>query len=423
MQSQYNRVHMRQSQLFTKIRKETPKGEVSKNADLLVRAGFVYKEIAGVYSYLPLGLRVLNNVADIIREEMNAIGGQEVHLTVLQEEALWKKSGRWDDTVVDDWFKTELKNGNKLGLAFTHEEPLARLLKDHVSSYKDLPFFVYQIQTKFRNELRAKSGLMRGREFLMKDMYSFTTGSEETDKLHDKAKNAYMNIFRRVGLGDRTFLTASYGGSFSKYSYEFQTLSDAGEDTIHYSEKENIAVNKDDYTPELLKDFGLENITFKEGKSIEVGDIYKLGTKFSEPIGLTYKNETGENIPVDMGSYGIGVSRLMGTIVEVLSDEKGMVWPEAVAPYRIHLVELSNGNAKVKEHADEIYQGLRDHGIEVLYDDRDVRSGEKLGGADLMGLPLRAVISERTMEEGKIEVTERKNGTTRMISEAEFYTV
>lgn len=414
---------MRQSQLFTKTRKETPKGEISKNADLLVRAGFVYKEMAGVYSYLPLGLRVLNNVEKIIREEMDAIGGQEVHLTVLQEEELWKKSGRWDDTVVDDWFKTELKNGNKLGLAFTHEEPLARMLKDHISSYKDLPFFAYQIQTKFRNELRAKSGIMRGREFLMKDMYSFTTGQEETDKLHDQVKGAYMNIFRRVGLGDRTFLTASYGGSFSKYSYEFQTLSDAGEDTIHYSEKENIAVNDDDFTPELLKDFELEDITFKKGKSIEVGDIYKLGTKFSEPIGLTYKNDVGENVPVDMGSYGIGVSRLMGTIVEVLSDEKGMVWPESVAPYRVHLIELSNGNAKVKEYADEIYQGLKDHGIEVLYDDRDVRSGDKLGGSDLIGIPLRAVISERNMSEGKIEVTERKSGSTRMLDEAEFYTI
>lgn len=414
---------MKQSQLFTKTRREAPKGEVAKNAELLIRAGYIHKEMAGVYSYLPLGLRVLNKISNIIREEMNAIGGQEVHLTVLQEKELWQKTGRWDDEVVDDWFKTKLKNGNELGLAFTHEEALANILKDHVNSYKDLPLFIYQIQTKFRNELRAKSGIMRGREFPMKDMYSFMESKEDTDKFHEKAQKAYLNVFNRVGIGDRTFLTVSSGGSFSKYSHEFQTLSDAGEDTIHYSKEKNIAVNDDDFSPEILKDFDLEDVKFEKGKSIEVGDIYKLGTKFSSAIGLKYQNKDGKNVDVDMGSYGIGTSRLMGTIVETLADDKGIVWPETIAPFRVHLVEISKGDSKVKEYAEELYQGLLDHGVEVLFDDRDIRAGEKFKDADLIGIPYRAVISEKTMSEGKIEVTTRMTGTTKMIDEAEFYNI
>jgi len=323
---------MRQSQLFTKARKESPKDEVSKNAQLLIRAGYINKEMAGVYSYLPLGLKVLHNIANIIREEMDAIGGQEVFLTTLQDPEAWKKSGRWSDEVVDDWFKTKLKNGNELSLAFTHEEPLTKLMTDHINSYKNLPVFVYQIQTKFRNELRSKSGLMRGREFLMKDMYSFMRSQEDTEAFHEKATVAYMNIFNRVGLGDRTFITHSNGGSFSKYSYEFQTLSDAGEDVIHLSREHSIAINDDDYSPELLKDFNLEGIEFENAKSTEVGDIYKLGTRFSEALGLTFKNEEGKEEFVNMGSYGMGVSRVMGTVVEVLSDERGIVWPREIAP-------------------------------------------------------------------------------------------
>lgn len=405
---------MRQSQLFTKARKESPKDEVSKNAQLLIRAGYVNKEMAGVYSYLPLGLRVLNKIKNIIREEMNTIGGQEIFLTTLQESNVWEKTGRWDDKVVDDWFKTKLKNDNELGLAFTHEEPLAKLMTNHINSYKDLPVFVYQMQTKFRNELRAKSGLMRGREFSMKDMYSFMRSQEETEEFHEKAKIAYMNIYNRVGIGDRTFVTVSNGGSFSKYSYEFQTLSEAGEDVIHLSRENNIAVNDDDYSDELLKDFNLEGIKFEKAKSIEVGDIYKLGTKYSEAFGLNFKNEEGKEEPVNMGSYGIGISRLMGTIVEVLSDDKGIVWPREVAPYTVHLLKLGDN-----EYADELYKKLIDSGVEVLYDDRDVNAGEKFALSDLLGLPYRVIVGRETSKDS-IELVERGSGEESKISEEEL---
>lgn len=408
---------MRQSQLFTKARKEPPKDEVSKNAQLLIRAGYVNKEMAGVYSYLPLGLRVLNKIKNIIREEMNAIGGQEIFLTSLQESDIWKKTGRWDDEVVDDWFKTKLKNDQDLGLAFTHEEPLAKLMTNHINSYKDLPVFVYQIQTKFRNELRSKSGLMRGREFPMKDMYSFMRNQEDTEEFHEKAKVAYMNIFKRAGIGDRTYVTVSNGGSFSKYSYEFQTLSDAGEDVIHLSRENNIAVNDDDYSDELLKDFNLEGMEFEKAKSIEVGDIYKLGTKYSEAFGLMFKNEKGKEEPVNMGSYGIGVSRLMGTIVEVLSDDKGIVWPREVAPYTIHLLKLGDN-----EYADELYNKLTEAGVEVLYDDRDVSAGEKFALSDLLGLPFRVIAGKETSRDS-IELVERGSGEERRISEEDLLTI
>ncbi len=405
---------MRQSQLFTKARKESPKDEVSKNAQLLIRAGYINKEMAGVYSYLPLGLKVLHNIANIIREEMDAIGGQEVFLTTLQDPEAWKKSGRWSDEVVDDWFKTKLKNGNELSLAFTHEEPLTKLMTDHINSYKNLPVFVYQIQTKFRNELRSKSGLMRGREFLMKDMYSFMRSQEDTEAFHEKATAAYMNIFNRVGLGDRTFITHSNGGSFSKYSYEFQTLSDAGEDVIHLSREHSIAINDDDYSPELLKDFNLEGIEFEKAKSTEVGDIYKLGTRFSEALGLTFKNEEGKEEFVNMGSYGMGVSRVMGTVVEVLSDERGIVWPREIAPYTVHLLKLGDN-----EYANELYKKLIDAGIEVLYDDRNVSAGEKFVLSDLLGLPFRVIVG-REARKDLIELVERGSGEVRKISEKEL---
>jgi len=415
---------MRQSNLFTKTRKEAPKGEVSKNAQLLIRAGYVHKEMAGVYSLLPLGLKVMDKICNIIREEMDAVGGNEVHMTVLQDPVPWEKSGRWDDEVVDDWFKTDLKGGGILGLGFTHEEPLTKLLNNHINSYKDLPVFPYQIQTKFRNELRAKSGMMRGREFLMKDLYSFTLNEEETDKFHEKIKPAYMNVFNRVGIGDRTFMTISSGGSFSKYSTEFQTLSDAGEDTILISDSENkedkIAINKADYNKELIKDFGLEGVAFDEAKAIEVGDIYKLGTKYSEAIGLTYKDTDGKEHPVNMGSYGIGVGRLMGTIVESLSDDKGIVWPKSVAPFQVHLVSLLV-NTDLEEEADKLYEKLKNAGIEVLYDDRDTGAGQKFTDSDLIGIPYRVVISQKTVKEGKLELKERSEAKEEMITEEELF--
>lgn len=400
---------MRQSHLFTKTLKDTPKDEVSKNAELLIRAGFIHKEMAGVYDYLPLGLIVLNKINNIIREEMNAIGGQEVFLTSLQEKTVWEKSNRWSDDVVDNWFRTHLKNGTELGLGFTHEEPLAALMKNHVKSYKDLPRYVYQIQTKFRNEMRAKSGIMRCREFLMKDMYSFNRSEEDLNKFYEEAKEAYVRIFDRCGLGDITYVTFASGGTFSKYSHEFQTLSEAGEDIIYVDEVKKIAVNKEVLNDEVLADLGLDRSKLVEKKAIEVGNIFKQKTKFSEPLGLKFTDEDGKENPVIMGAYGIGPGRVMGTIVEVHNDANGIIWPESVAPYQIHLISLCKTEEDIKK-AEDLYNKLVSEGKEVLYDDRDVSAGQKFSESDLIGIPTRYVVSPKTLAENSIEVKDRKSG-------------
>lgn len=402
---------MRQSKLFTKTRREAPKDEVSKNAQLLIRAGYVHKEMAGVYDLLPLGLRTFNKVVGIIREEMNKIGGAEMEMSALQEKNVWEKTGRWSDEAVDSWFKTALKSGSELGLGFTHEEPLTNLMRDHVSSYKDLPVYPYQFQTKFRNETRAKSGLMRTREFVMKDLYSFSKDQAEHDKFYNACADAYARVFERVGLGSRTYKTFASGGSFSKYSHEFQTVCDAGEDIIYVSKNKNIAINKEVYTDEVLSDLGLNKDELVEEKAIEVGNIFSLGTRFSDALGLSYKDESGAQIPVMMGSYGIGPARLMATVAEILSDDKGLVWPEAVAPFRVHLVSLG-AEPQVIEEAEELYRELTEAGVEVLYDDRDLRAGEKFADSDLIGIPLRIVVSEKTVTAGKHEVVERASGST-----------
>jgi prolyl-tRNA synthetase len=402
---------MKQSQLFTKTRKEAPKDEVSRNAELLIRAGFVYKEMAGVYAFLPLGLRVLNKIINIIREEMNAIGGQELSLPALQEKELWEKTDRWDDTKVDAWFKTKLKNDTELGLGFTHEEPLTQLMREHVSSFRDLPFSAYQFQTKFRNETRAKSGLMRTREFIMKDLYSFSKDKSEHEDFYEKAKQAYINIFRRLGIGDVTYLTFASGGVFSQFSHEFQTLTDSGEDVIYVDEEKKIAVNKEVYTDEVLASLGLDKSTLKECKAVETGNIFTLGTRFSEALGLTYKNDKGETVPVFMGSYGIGPARSMGTIVELFSDEKGIVWPVSIAPFRVHLLTLGE-DENIKSLGEEVYKTLEANGIEVLFDDRDVRAGEKFADSDLIGIPTRVIVGSKTLESKMFEIKDRATGET-----------
>ncbi len=398
---------MKQSELFTKTRREAPKDEVAKNAQLLIRAGFIHKEMAGVYSYLPLGLRVLNKIVNVIREEMNSIGGQEILLTALQNKELWQTSDRWDDEKLDIWFKTSLKNGGELGLGFTHEEPLTALMKDHIRSFRDLPKAVYQFQTKFRNEPRAKSGLMRGREFLMKDLYSFNTDEKSHAEFYEKAKQAYIRIFDRLGIGNETFVTFASGGSFSKYSHEFQTITDAGEDTIYVHDGKRIAVNREVLNDEVLKDLGLLRSDLSEKKAVEVGNIFNLGTRFSEALGLHYKDEEGKSKPVVMGSYGIGPGRVMGTIVELCADDKGLVWPEAIAPFAMHLVALFDESGKVKKAADDLYDKLTKNGIEVLYDDRECSAGEKFGDADLIGIPRRVVVSEKTLEKDAVEIKDR----------------
>lgn len=411
---------MRQSTLFTKTRKEAPKDEEAKNAELLIRAGFVHKEMAGVYSYLPLGLRVLRRIEQVVREEMDAIGGQEIVMTALQDKELWARTDRWDDKKVDNWFKTALKSGGETGLAITHEEPLTRIMTDHISSYRDLPVFAYQFQNKFRNEMRAKSGVMRGREFLMKDLYSFAATDEQHEAQYAAAREAYKRIFERLGIGDRTFITFASGGVFSDFSEEFQTLSDAGEDLIYLDEETGVAVNKEVLTEETLEKLGLSRESLVEKKAIEAGNIFHLGTRFSETLGLTYTNADGSKKPVIMGSYGIGISRMLGILVETLSDEKGMVWPESVAPFLVHLVPVVSNDETVMAYADALYADLQKAGVSVLLDDRDLRAGEKLADADLIGIPARVVIGKKTIETGQLESTYRRTGETKLVSRDEL---
>jgi prolyl-tRNA synthetase len=387
---------MKQSQLFTKTQKNAPKDEVSLNAQLLIRGGFVHKEMAGVYTILPLGLLTLNKIANIVRDEMNSTGGVEIQSAALQKKETWEKSGRWSDEVVDNWFKTRLKTDTELGLAFTHEEPLAAMMKSFIASYKDLPVYVYDIRSVFRNETRAKSGIMRGREFFWKALYSFSKNESEHNMYYEKSKAAYKNIFDRLGLGEKTYLTFASGGSFSKYSHEFQTICEAGEDIIYVDEEKNIAVNKEVYTDEVLSDVGLSKDKLVEKKAIEVGNIFSLGYKFSQPFDLKYKDEKGQDQLVYMGSYGIGISRLMGVVVELCNDERGIVWPESVAPFKVHLISLGKN-----EEAEKIYDDLQKNNIEVLFDDReDTSAGGKFADADLIGIPWRVVISQKSLAGG-----------------------
>lgn len=410
---------MKRSQLFTKTSKTAPADEVARNAQLLLRAGFVHKEMAGVYSYLPLGLRVLRNIEQIVREEMDAIGGQELLMPALQIKERYELTGRWDDEVVDNWFKTKLANGTVVGLGFSHEENLSPIVKNYLNSYKDLPFAPYQIQTKFRNELRSKSGIMRGREFLMKDMYSFSLTQAQHDEFYKECQEAYVRVYDRLGLGETTFMTFASGGSFSKYSHEFQTLSEAGEDIIYLSRDKRIAINKEVYTDEVIEELGLKKSDLEEAKAIEVGNIFSLGTKFSAPFGLQIPDESGEAQTIIMGCYGIGVSRVMGTIAELQSDDRGLVWSESIAPYRVYLCRLGNEEAVVKA-ADELYHQLSGVGVTVLYDDRDVRPGEMFADADLLGLPHRVVVSKRTLESGKLEYKQRTSEETQALTTDEL---
>jgi len=406
---------MKLSQLFTKTRKDVPADEQAKNAQLLIKAGFVHKEMAGVYSYLPLGLRVINKIAAIIREEMDAIGGQEVQMPALQIKERYEATNRWDDTVVDNWFKTALVNGTELGLGFSHEENLVPIMKEYITSYRDMPSAVYQIQTKFRNELRSKSGVMRGREFLMKDMYSFALNQTDHDSFYARAQAAYVKIFDRMGIGKETFMTFASGGSFSKFSHEFQTLSEAGEDTIYLDRAKKIAINKEVLSEEVCKELGVHKEDLEEVRGIEVGNIFSLATKFSAPFDLVISDEKGQKQTVIMGCYGIGVSRLMGTVAELYSDEKGLVWPANIAPYSVYLVQIGTDPAVAKA-ADELYKTLQEHGVEVLFDDRDIRPGEKFADADLLGIPHRVVISSKTTEQNQIEYKKRTETEANMIS-------
>ncbi len=399
---------MKQSQLFAKTRKETPKDELSLNAILLIRAGFIDKLMAGVYTFLPLGLRVMKKIEGIIREEMEKVGGVEIFMPTLQPKFNWDQTGRWD--TMDDLFKLDKSKDSELALGPTHEEVISPLLKRFISSHKDLPRYIFQFQNKFRNEKRAKSGILRGREFIMKDLYSFHANQKDLDEYYEKQKEVYARIFKRLELEEKTYLTYASGGSFSKYSHEFQTITPAGEDIIYICPKCKMAINK-----EIIEDLenkcpNCGNTNLLEEKAIEVGNIFKLGTKYSAPFQLNYQDEEGREKPVLMGCYGIGLSRLMGTIVEIFNDSKGIIWPKSATPFQVHLISLGQN-----EEAEKIYAELEEKGIEVLYDDRDISAGEKFYDSDLIGIPIRVIMSKRSLENGGIEYKLRSEDKSRII--------
>lgn len=400
---------MKYSLLFSKTQKETPKDEVSNNAILLFRAGYIYKEMAGAYAYLPLGLRVLEKIKNIVREEMNKIGGQEILMTTLQRKELWEVTNRWDDKNVDVWFKSMLKNGTEVGFGWSHEEPISDMMKNYIKSYRDLPVYVYQFQTKLRNELRAKSGVMRGREFLMNDMYSFTKTEEDHNKFYNSAIVAYHEVFKRLGIGKDTFLTFASGGAFTQFSHEFQTITEAGEDIIYLDREKRIGINEEVYTPEVVSQLGVNGENLERVKTAEVGNIFSFGAAKSNQLELMFNSSEGIK-PVILGSYGIGVSRLMGVIAEKFSDKKGLVWPESIAPFKVHLTALNMDDEATANFADTVYKKLLENKVEVLLDDRiGVSAGEKLADADLIGIPVRLVISARNQTQIEYKVRNSEN--------------
>lgn len=401
---------MRQSQLFTKTRKEAPKDEEALNAQLLIRAGYVDKVMAGVYTFLPLGLRVFKKIENIIREEMLKLGANEMLMPTLSPKENWMKTGRWDS--LDNLFRfTSFYSKNEYALGATHEEIVVPTLGKFIFSYKNLPTAAFQIQNKFRDEKRAKSGILRGREFFMKDLYSFHRDEKDLDEYYEKATQAYVDIFNRAGIGEKTYLTYASGGSFSKYSHEFQTVTSAGEDTIYICDKCKIAIND-----EIIEDLERKcprcsNAELRTEKAVEVGNIFKLMTKYSDPFELKFKDQDESEKPVIMGCYGIGLNRLMGTAVELFHDEKGIVWPESIAPFAVHLLNLGQD-----EEAEKIYAELVKNGIEVLFDDREASAGEKFADSDLIGIPLRVVVSKKSLEAGGIEVKKRNESESKIMA-------
>ncbi len=397
---------MRQSELFTRIERSAPAGEVALNAQLLERAGFIYKNSAGIYSYLPLGWRVMQKIVQIIREEMDAIGGQELLMPALVEKKYLDATKRWDVKIgFEVYGKEDEKPG--FGLGWTHEEVLTAIAGKYINSYKDLPFSAYQIQTKFRNEPRAKSGLLRGREFMMKDLYSFHASQDDLLKFYHQVAVAYKKIFARCGLN--AIYTLAAGGAFTiSHTHEFQVISDVGEDIIYVCEKCEYAENKE--ISQLRNDAKCPKCGAKihEHKSIEVGNIFPLGTKYSEAFNLKFTDEKGEKKLVVMGSYGIGLGRVMATIVEVLHDAGGILWPNEVAPFKAHLVALGGLDGS------DTYNALQKQGISVLYDDRDKSAGEKLVESDLIGIPWRIIASPKL--EGKFELKRRGEKEARVMT-------
>lgn len=407
---------MRLSHTFTRTRKQAPADEVAHNAQLLIRAGYVHKTMAGVYSYTPLGLAVLENIKQIVREEMNRISSQELLMSTLQRQELWQETGRWSDELVDVWFKSHLQDGTEVGFGWTHEEPIIELLRSYLKSYKDLPISVYQFQNKLRNELRAKSGIMRGREFIMKDMYSIHASKEDLDAYYQEVIEAYKRCYNRFGLGDDTYVTFASGGAFTKFSHEFQTICEAGEDYIYLHRGRNLAINEE-VVDEAVRELGIDKSELERVKTAEVGNIFNFGTQKSEEMGLVFTGEDGRQHHAYMGSYGIGITRVMGVIVEKFADDKGLVWPEEVAPARVHLVQIGKESVAA---ADELYDTLQQAGITVLYDDRAARPGEKFADAELLGMPTRVTVSDRLLETEEWEVVDRRTGKQQRLTTSQL---
>ncbi len=394
---------MYQSELISKTRKYISQSEESLNAKILIKAGYVEQVMAGVYAYLPLGYRVLQNIESIVRQELNKISAQELLLPALQPKSYWEKTGRWDSLDVLYRF-TSYYTSTELALGSTHEEIITPIAKNLIQSYQDLPLAAYQIQTKFRDEKRAKSGILRGREFIMKDLYSFHSSSEDLDTYYEIVTQAYLNIYKRLGIGDITLKTYASGGTFSKYSHEFQTISDIGEDTIFICEKCNIAINKE-IIEEQKTCPECNNSDLTQRQSIEVGNIFKLQTKYSEAFDLEFTDENGINKPVIMGCYGIGISRLMGTLVEVFAEnEAKMKWPVEVSPFNIHLIALNTDSVEVMQKAGELYDNLKENNQSVLFDNRNERPGIKFAEADLLGINKRVIISSKSISQNGVEI-------------------
>jgi prolyl-tRNA synthetase len=409
---------MRVSKLFTKTLRNAPADEVSKNAQLLIRAGYVYKEMAGSYAYLPLGLRVVEKIKQIVREEMNAIDSNELVMTTLQRKEIWEKTGRWDDDTVDIWFKTALKDETEVGLGWSHEEPIVEMMKQYIQSYKDLPISLYQFQSKMRNELRAKSGIMRGREFVMKDMYSFHASADDLNGYYNKAIEAYERVYERLGIGNDTYVTFASGGAFTKFSHEFQTICDAGEDVVYLHRAKNIAVNEE-VIDDAVKELGIDRGELEKVKTAEVGNIFNFGTQKTDEMGLYYTSQEGSKQSLHIGSYGIGVTRVMGVIAEKMSDDKGLIWPDDIAPYKVYLVSIGEQGTAA---AEGLYSELQAAGVEVLYDDRNERPGTKFADAELMGIPYRLTVSDRGVEANEYELTVRSANSTEAITPTEVVT-
>ena len=454
---------MRQSKLFTKTKKQVPKNEKSTNAILLERAGFIYKEMAGVYSFLPLGLRVIKKIEEIVREEMDKISGQEVLMTILQPKKLWQETDRWSEGIGKS-VMYKCQGDGKVGLGPTHEEMLTDIIRNYIQSFEDLPVYIYQIQTKFRREPRARSGLLRGREFDMKDLYSFHSSESDFKKYYEKVKKAYFKIFKRCGL--KPIITEASGAGFTKeHTHEFQVLAENGEDKIVYCPKLHFSRNKeiskfkrgdkcpvvdelrssspfanarvvDELRSSSRRRNGRRNLflrssspfanarvckeTLKEAKSIEVGNIFPLGTKYSEAMKAFFTDKDGKRKPIIMGCYGIGISRVMGAVVEIHHDQKGIIWPSQVSPFEIHLIPLGSSekriSRKIRQTGEKLYNHLKNSGIELLYDDREDKSpGEKFADADLIGIPTRIVISERTLMKNSVEIKRRAEKRVKLI--------